>query len=227
DAGAGPGGLIHTMATPHGPVETAAQAFVRSPRVDAFFTALDLKLCLPLPTSRRRYIFRDGRARRWPLTPLETASTIARFAAASMTRRTAARDGETVDAWGRRVLGVAATERLVGPALHGIYASPAEELSARAIGASRPKGRRQSVAPAGGMGQFMERLHAALLKRGVTFRFNAAMVAETIHPARRTVVATGATAAATLLAPHAPAFAASAARVRVAPVSTVTAFFEP
>jgi oxygen-dependent protoporphyrinogen oxidase len=227
DALARPGGLIQTIVTPHGPVETAANSFVRSQRMDDLFKAIDLTPCLPLPTSRLRYIFRDGRARRWPLTVGETASTAARFAGAWIARRVVATEGETVDAWGHRVLGSAATDWLVGPALHGIYASPPEALSARAIAASRPTGRREFVAPPEGMGQFVDRLHAMLVTRGVRFRFDTALTLDAIDQARPTVVATSATSAARLLARHAPAFAAAASRVRIAPASPVTAFFEP
>ena len=227
DAAERPGGLIQTIATPHGPVETGASAFVRSARVDAIFAALDLTPCSPLPSSRRRYIFRDGRARTWPLSPIETASTAVRFAGAWMARRSRANENDTVGTWGRRVLGVAATEWLVGPALHGIYASPPDALSARAIAASRPRGRRQMIAPPEGMGQLIERLHAVLTRRGVTFRFGATMTADDLDPSRHTVVATDAASAARLLARHAPGFSAAAARIRRAPVSPVTAFFEP
>jgi len=221
------GGLIRTLDTPHGPVETAANAFVRSPRVDALFAALDLAPARPLAVSRKRYIFRNGRPRRWPLTTGETAGTAARFAAAWARRRVAAGEGETVAAWGRRVLGAAATEWLVEPALHGIYASPAAELSARAIAASRPKGRREFVAPPDGMGQFTGRLREALAARGVEFELGRTVDAPDLAPGRPTVIATNAPAAARLLATHAPAFAAAAGRVRVAPVSPVTAFFTP
>ena len=227
DAAGRPGGLIHTLSTPHGPVETAANAFIRSPRVDTLFAALELAPSVPLPASRNRFIFRDGRPHKWPLTIGETASTVARAGAAWLTRRMTARDGETVDSWGRRVLGSAATDWLVGPALHGIYASPPEALSARAVAASRPKGRREFIAPPDGMGQFMERMHTVLVRRDVTFTFGMAIMPEHLSSARRTVVATSASAASRLLLPHAPAFARASSRVVVAPASPVTAFFEP
>jgi oxygen-dependent protoporphyrinogen oxidase len=227
DAAPRAGGLIGTVATPHGPVETAANAFVRSARVDAFFKALEITPCTPLPSSRSRYIFRNGRPRKMPLTFGELAGTVVRFASACVTRRLAAGEQETVAEWGRRVLGDAATDWLVGPALHGIYASPPEALSARAIAASRPKGKRVFVAPPEGMGQFIDRLHDALAQRGVQFRFGVAMTADAIDPSRRNVVATNATTAARLLAPHAPEFARAASRITVAPASPVTAFFEP
>jgi len=227
DAAPCAGGLIGTMVTPHGPVETAANAFVRSARVDEFFAALGLTPCTPLPASRKRYIFRNGRPRKMPLTVTELVGTAARFGSAWVTRRVAADEDETVAAWGRRVLGDAATDWLVGPALHGIYASPAELLSARAIAASRPKGKRQFIAPPGGMGEFIDRLQEALARRGVRFRFGATMTPDALQALRPTIVATNATAAARLLAPHAPDFARATGRVRVAPASPVTAFFEP
>src|SRR5690349_14911416 len=67
DRAARPGGLIQTAATPHGIVESAANAFVRDEAVDAWFARLELQPLAPRRDSRRRYIFRDGRPRRWPL----------------------------------------------------------------------------------------------------------------------------------------------------------------
>jgi oxygen-dependent protoporphyrinogen oxidase len=227
DAAARPGGLIRTLTTPHGPVETAANAFVRSPRVDALFRALDLTACTPLPSSRNRYIFRNGRPRRMPLTITEAIGAAARFGSTWVRGRIAAGEQETVDGWGRRVFGTAATDWLIGPALHGIYASPAEALSARAIAASRPKGKRVFIAPPEGMGQFIDRLHDALVRRGVEFQFGTTLAADAIDPSRPTVVATNATGASRLVAPHAPEFARAASRITVAPASPVTAFFEP
>jgi oxygen-dependent protoporphyrinogen oxidase len=100
-------------------------------------------------------------------------------------------------------------------------------LSARAVAGSRPKGKREFIAPPDGMGQFIERLHAALVRRDVSFRFCLTMSPDALEAGRPTVVATSANAAAKLLALHAPAFAAAAARVVVAPMSPVTAFFTP
>ena len=227
DAGDRPGGLIQTIATPNGPVETAANAFIRSARVDALFAALDLTPCVPLPASRHRYIFRDGRPHKWPLTMGETVLSALKFGGNWVGRRVSAGEQETVDAWGRRVLGSAATDWLVAPALNGIYASPPDRLSARAVAGSRPKGKREFIAPPDGMGQFIERLHAALVRRDVSFRFCLTMSPDALEAGRPTVVATSANAAAKLLALHAPAFAAAAARVVVAPMSPVTAFFTP
>src|SRR5262249_26663051 len=97
----------------------------------------------------------------------------------------------------------------------------------RAVAASRAKGPREFMAPPEGMGQFMTKLHDALVRRGVAFRFGVTLDAAALESSRPTVIATNASAAARLLTPHAPVFAHAASRVVVAPISPVTAFFEP
>jgi oxygen-dependent protoporphyrinogen oxidase len=219
------GGLIQTLHTEHGLVETGANAFVWDSTVAAWFQRLDLIPEFPLASSKRRYIFRSGRARRWPLTVAESTALATRLSAAFVTRATSARDQETMDAWGRRVLGEGATRWLLEPALQGIYASPPAMLSARAIFDGRRRGSRTLVAPPGGMGQFTTRLYERLCDRGVRFHFGTR--ASTIAVGVPTVVSTSAPTAARLLAPHAPDLAAAIARVRLAALATVTMFFEP
>jgi oxygen-dependent protoporphyrinogen oxidase len=220
-----PGGLIRTLHTEHGLVETGANAFVWDPTVAAWFQRLDLIPQFPLASSKRRYIFRSGRARRWPLTVAESFGLAARLSAAFVTRATSAGDQETMDAWGRRVIGDGATRWLLEPALQGVYASPPAVLSARAIFDGRRRGSRTLVAPPGGMGQFTTRLYERLRDRGVRFHFSTH--ASTIEAGVPTVVSTSAPMAARLLAPHAPEPAAAIARVRLAALTTVTMFFEP
>lgn len=220
-----PGGLIHTASTAHGLVETAANAFVLDDTVAAWFQRLDLAPVSPAALSKRRYIFRDGRARRWPLSLAESAAMAGRLGARFITRSTGARDGETMAAWGHRVVGRAATRWLIEPAMNGIYASPPEALSAAAIFGGRRRGSRRMVTPAGGMGQFTTRLHEQLTSRGVRFEWGRDITA--IDDGTPTVVCTGASDAARLLAPHAPSLGRAIAAVRVLPLTTVTMFFEP
>ena len=75
------------------------------------------------------------------------------------------------------------------------------------------------------MGQFIERLHDRLVERGVSFTFGEAVTA--IDPRVPTVIATGAPAAARLIAPLAPELGAALARVEMLPLATVTAFYPP
>src|SRR6187455_899887 len=159
DRSPGPGGLINTIQTAYGPVETAANAFVWDDVVSSWFRRLDLAPVFPELTSKRRYIFRHGRPRRWPLGAAASIGMAGRLAAAALTRSTTAREDETIAAWGDRVLGASAREWLLEPAMQGIYAASTRDLSARAIFDGRKRGPRRLAAPAEGMGQFISRLH--------------------------------------------------------------------
>jgi protoporphyrinogen/coproporphyrinogen III oxidase len=225
DRAARPGGLIHTLQTPHGPVETAANAFVWDAVVEEWFARLHIEPEFPLESSRRRYIFRNGRARRWPLGITESLAMGRRLSAAAVTRSVAARDDETIAAWADRVLGRAAREWLVEPAMQGIYASPASALSARAIFDGRKRGSRRLAAPQGGMGAFTARLCQRLADSGTTFEWGRSV--DEVDIDQPTVIATDAHAASRLIAPHAPRLSARLQRIRTAPLTTATMFFEP
>jgi oxygen-dependent protoporphyrinogen oxidase len=224
DAGSRPGGLIGTTRTAQGLVESAARGFIWSERVGALFAAVGLDPCFAEETSKRRYVFRDGRARRWPLTVPESVGAAARFGGAWVARATKPRADESVEAWGHRVLGQSMTRWLLAPALQGIYATPPGMLSAAAIfGGARKRGK--LAAPAAGMGALMERLHERLIDRGVTFEFGQAV--DRIDPAVPTAICTNAPAAARLLGGHAPRLSAAIGAIRSVSILPVTAFFEP
>ncbi|MEO8071073.1 MAG: FAD-dependent oxidoreductase [Acidobacteriota bacterium] len=248
-----PGGLIGTRHTPHGLVERAANAFIWNDTSARWFHELGIDPLFPTPRSRRRLIFRNGRTRRWPLGPVETSIGAARLAAAWISGSLRPREPESVAAWVDRVAGRAATRWLAGPALQGIYATPPERLAAAAIfGAIRRSGggrrsfpqneggagqrstwRAKSsstrggrlAAPAGGMGEFIERLHGRLVARGVTFDFGRPATA--LDPSVPTALCTDAVSAASLLAPHAPALANAIASLSMTSLVTSTAFFAP
>ena len=218
------GGLIETRHMPEGLVEASARAFLWTDRVAALFAAAGVRPLFADDRSKRRFIFRGGRPRRWPLGPMETLSLLGHGAAAVMTRGTRARREESVAVWGHRVLGPAGTTWLLGPGLQGIYASPIEALSARAIfGGGRVRGK--LATPPHGMGELFDGLLTALSARGVTVRFNARV--DALQPGIPTVVATPAPAAAQLLAPHAPGLAAALSKVSMTNLLSVTAFYAP
>jgi oxygen-dependent protoporphyrinogen oxidase len=225
DAADRPGGLIATHRTPHGLVETAANAFLWTETTAAWFARLGLTPVFPRRAARRRYIWRAGRARRWPLGPVETSDMLARLAVGWARRRLAPRDRETMHDWGRRAVGPAATRWLIAPIFSGIYAADPAALSAEAVLGRRRGGRRMFAAPRGGMGEFVDRLHAALERRGVRFTFGRQV--DALEPAVPTIVCTGAPAAAGLLRPHAPELAEAVAAVRTTALVSVTAFYDP
>lgn len=225
EAGESAGGFIQTVRLPEGPVEIGANAFVWTPAVARLFAALDIEPLFARDASRRRYVFRYGRARRWPLTPVETLGTLARAGWSYTRRATRALPDESVDDWGRRVLGDAATEWLIAPALQGVYGAALTELSAATLGRARRGGRIRLAAPRYGMGALIDALKQRLDDRGVTFRFGQHVSG--LEPGAPVVVCANATAAAPLLMPHHPQLAQAAARIRSAPLVTATAFFEP
>jgi len=224
DAAAESGGLIATRLTPYGLVETAANAFRWTPTARAWFARLGIAPCFPRRAARRRYIWRDGRPRRWPLGPGESAGLAARLGLTWTRRAFEPREGERMDAWGARVAGGPATRWLIGPALQGIFAAAPAELSAAAVLGYRSGGRRTMATPADGMGEFIGRLHDALERRGVRFLLGRRV--ETLDPDVPTVVCTGARGAGPLVAPHAPELAAAIDDVRVRSLLSVTAFFD-
>jgi len=225
DEADGPGGLIQTRRSHYGLVETAANAFVWTETVAQWFNRLQLTPVFGREESKRRYIFRDGRPRRWPLSLTQSAGMAGRLALTAATRGFSARPGETIQAWGDRVIGANARAWLLEPAMQGIYAAPSSMLSAEAIFAGRRRGPRRMAAPSDGMGEFTTALHRVLAVRGVRFEFNQRV--DAVDPAVPTAICTGAVAAARLLAPHAPETARRVAAVRVSPLLTVTMFFAP
>jgi len=225
DAAPVPGGFLQTIELPQGPVETGANGFVWTPAVERLFAALSIEPIFARRVSRRRCIFRDGRARRWPLTARETAVTAGRFGGAWLRGRVQPGPGESAAAWGDRVLGQAATAWLLAPALQGIYGAPAADLSAGAIDIARKRQRVRLAAPRHGMGAVIAALRRELAARDVTITCDRPVAA--LDPGVPTLVCTGAAAAAPLVAPHHPPLARAAARIRSAPLVTATAFFEP
>ena len=225
DAAGTAGGFIQTVALPEGPAETGANAFVWTPAVARLFAALAIEPLFARDASRRRYIFRDGRARRWPLTPAETAATAARLGWTYARRAMGARGNESVDGWGRRVLGDAATDWMLAPALQGVYGASLTDLSAATLGRARRSGRIRLAAPRDGMGALVHAMRRRLEDRGVTFRFGEAVT--TIDTRAPVMVCTSAASAAPLLMPHHAPLALAASRIRSAPLVTATAFFEP
>src|SRR5690606_21547846 len=101
--------------------------------------------------------------------------------------------GETVAAWGNRVVGQGACQWLLEPAMMGIYAAPAADLSAEAV-FGRRRGRARMAAPRAGMGAFVERLARRLVERGATLEYRRRL--DGIEPGVPTAVCTNAAEAA-------------------------------
>jgi oxygen-dependent protoporphyrinogen oxidase len=225
------GGLIHTIRTEHGLVETAANGLLNSARAEAMCTDIGVPLLATRPEARKRYIFR-GRPRQVPINPLE-AVRVASGVAFNATRLRP-RPFESIADWGRRVLGKGATENLLVPALGGIYAGDPNQLSASLIFGRtnlpnhlqtyRPqKARlRGTVAPPNGMQQLIDGLVDSLRNHKVEFLFNAEPAALQGEP---TIVCLSAKAASNYLSNFAPQLAEQLSRIEMLSLLTTTSFF--
>jgi oxygen-independent coproporphyrinogen-3 oxidase len=231
EASTDPGGLIATVPTAHGLVERAADGLAWNDTTARLFQALDLTPVFASALASRRYIFRDGRPRRWPLRASETTRMVLRAATARMAGRARPAADESMWDFARRVFGPAAARWLVAPALQGVYGTTPHHLSAAAVLgqdsrslASRYRGA-NLASPSGGMGELIARLVDRLRRRGVVVTLGRAITA--LDASVPTVVATDARSAALLVRPHAPALGARIAQVPMTSVVTATAFFAP
>lgn len=220
------GGLISTLQTPHGPVETAAMGLKNTARVDAMCRDLGLPMLRSaLSSSRARYIFR-GRPRRWPLNPGESLSLAVRFAVATARGARRPQPGESINEWGARVLGRPATEWLVGPPLQSMYAGDPGRLSASLLLGARASAVRTAprgvVAPALGMQQLVDALEARLRARGVQISLT---TTATLNGSRPAVICTSARDAAECLREAAPDASRALSTIEMLPLVRITAFY--
>ena len=171
------GGMLNTLHGKYGIAETAANAILADAEIEKLIEELGVPLAGRRPQRKNRYIFWD-RPRRWPLSALTTVkliSTIGQIKLGGGDLRP--QPLESVHDWTRRVLNAEFEERLLSPALQGIYAGDPKLLSASlCLGAlfeqKSAKGKlRGSIAPAGGMDALMQALRKRLQEMGVAIQF--------------------------------------------------------
>ena len=226
------GGLIQTIRTEHGLVETAANGILNSARLEAMSADIGVPLLHTKRDARKRFIFR-GRPRQLPLNPFEALRIPVGFAANAMRLRP--RPFETISEWGRRVVGRGATDYLLVPVLGGIYAGDSERLSASLIfgraelpahlqsyrpGKAKVRG---TVAPPNGMQQLIDGLHDYLQNNGVEISLESESSPDSAEPI---VVCLSANSAAQYLANVAPDLAAELGSIEMLSLLTVTCFFD-
>ena len=227
------GGLIQTIQTANGLVETAANGIRNSARLEALCADIGVPLKATQRQARARFIFR-GRPRRLPLSAAEVMKLGFRFAASANSLRP--RPFETIVDWGRRVIGAGATDYFLAPALGGIYAGDPERLSASLVFGQavlpahlqttrpmRPK-LHGTVAPPRGMQQLIDGLCEYLEHAGVEFLFNHDAKIGTSEPA---IICTSALGAAEGLADAAPQLSHSLREIEMMPVVSATCQYEP
>lgn len=241
------GGLIQTEHTPYGIAERAAHSLLATPEVFDFCAELGVELAEVRKDSRARYIVRDGRLRKFPLTATEAAGALRR---AAFARGENHLDEQDLEVWGRRHLGAGAVDYLLTPMVRGIYGvEPAElgltaafpELAVepgrtllgtllgrafrgkpKAAGA-RPRPSKRMVAPRYGMGDVTARLERVLEER-LGARFHRGVRLDELPDAPNVLLATPAYVTARLVGREAPELARALAEVRYTPIVSTTAF---
>lgn len=123
------GGLIRTIKTPLGLVESAAHSILASNPVEKLFLELGVPLTPLKKEGRARFILRNGTPRRFPLSLPETlcASLLAASARADLRH-----ESVTLEDWSNQVLGTAFTQRALSAFLLGIYGALPSEICVRA-----------------------------------------------------------------------------------------------
>lgn len=224
-----PGGLIGTLHTPNGLVETAANAFLADQAMEDLLNDLNVPVAEIKPERKNRYIYWTG-PKRWPLGALTTAKLTwvmgrARFGKDAVFPKA----GESVYDWALRTVNTEFEERLLSPALQGVFAGDSKRLSATLtlgslLGERAPKGKlRGSIAPREGMGALLEALAMRIQDLGGKIHYGQEM------PWRSDelkVIATSAWSAAEILKPHLPSLSETLRHCESLALVTTTLFFE-
>lgn len=229
------GGLINTLHTDDGPVETAANGLLNSAELESLCLDIAVELIATKPESRKRFIYRNGRALKWPLKITETLCLgwfIARYLICK--KSVSPQKNESVSDWGARVLGATASKYSIETAVLGIYGTEAKELSAtlvlkRLFSKSEPRAKlefgRGTVAPKNGMGELIAKLTEYLVKNGVRINYDIEITSPSQLPVCDfLVVATSVEQAADILASCDDPRAELLKTISMVPITSTTVF---
>jgi oxygen-dependent protoporphyrinogen oxidase len=236
------GGLIQTQNTEHGIAESAAHSLIATGPVCELCRDLGVELVEPRKEAKAKYIVRDGKLRRFPLTIGEAFATLGHAALA----RSASPEPQRLDVWARRHLGDAALEYLLTPFVRGIYGvQPAElgvptafpflELPAgktllgamlgRRRNSPAKKDKKHRAAPRLGMGDLVGRLEQRLEQR-LGSRFRKGEQVDQLPEAANVIIATPAHAAAKIIRSASATLADKLTGVRYTPIVSITVFVD-
>ncbi|MGZ3768156.1 MAG: protoporphyrinogen/coproporphyrinogen oxidase [Bdellovibrio sp.] len=225
------GGLLGTDKTNFGIAEKAANALICTERSMSLFSELQLTPSIPLDSARKRFLFRE-KPKTWPLRLSETIQMILKVIPRFLKGRKSfvPQDGETLEQWGFRNIGSAATKYILGPAMQGVYGNEITGLSATLIlGPLFSKKKRNGkyrglLTGPGGMQDLVDKLHSKLLAEGVSIHLNSNINPQEIKTP--IVVATSARSASWLLDKVHPEMAIELKKIKMSSLMSVTLFFE-
>lgn len=244
------GGLIQTTRTDCGIAESAAHSLIATEAVREMCRDLGVELIERHKEARAKYVVRDGRMRRFPLTLSEAVSTLGHAAFARSTSD-APPDTPTdatpdLESWALRHLGKAALDYLLTPFVRGIYGVQPAELGVSTafpflklpagktlLGAALARHRNKSskkqtkhrAAPRFGMGDLVEHLERRLEQR-LSSRFRKGEKIDHLPDAPNVIIATPAYAAANLVEAASQPLGEQLRSVRYTPIVSVTTFVD-
>jgi oxygen-dependent protoporphyrinogen oxidase len=238
------GGLLRTVHSKFGIAEAAANSLLASPAVKDFGSELGVELVEVRKESRSRFILRDGKLRKFPLTITEALTVLGHAAFTPSQNHEQELD---LAEWGRRHLGNAGVEYLLTPFVRGIYGvqpaevgvvaafpklliPPGRSLLANVLRKSfkrsgSKKEHAAMVAPIHGMGDLVAKLEQHLEHR-LGDRFMRGVKITELPEAENILLATPAHQAAQLLATDCPRLADALREVKYTPLVSVTAFVD-
>ncbi len=198
------GGLISTIQTEYGPVETAAHSIRSSPEILRLFE--ELKIPYVRAKTSKKYIFRNGRLKG---NPFKIGELFATACFAYFKKSTG--EALTLADWARSHLGPASIDNMFVPLSNGIYAASPEELDQqlafprftvpkgqtlfeRIIKGKKDKEKSFVMAPANGMQDMIDKL-AAFIQSHPQGTINYNQTVTTLADTQNIIVATPAHAA--------------------------------
>lgn len=178
------GGLIQTIDSEHGMYESGPHSMRMNRMVESLFQELGVPVTPLKSDGAARFIVRDGRLRKLPLSLAELFKTVKKLWRARATLKSVS-ELTTLEEVGLAALGQAFTERVMSAATLGIYGATPGELSAELAKpffdpaqakAKKAKGPTRMMAPANGMESLIEGLELALkAEPHVTLHLNASV----------------------------------------------------
>lgn len=238
------GGLLRTDRFPEGIAEHAAHSLLASEPVDRLFKELQIPLLEVGRGSKARYIFNDGKRKRFPLRPFDVLQLLKK---ALFTR--AGETPGTLAEWADAHVGTAALERLIAPFALGIFGARPDELllqdafpklvlprgrtlageflrrKIQALGSKETPARPRLVVPRGGMGSVIDALEKTLRSHPLV-EIHTGSEIKSLPESGNLVVATDARSAARLLGASQPELSSLLAAAPHSPLLSVTVFVE-
>lgn len=194
-----PGGFITSEIENEIIFENAAPSLLNHHELENFIAGFGFKISPALKSAQKRFIF-SKKLQRWPLGFYESLQLFVNFIRLWFKRnQTSHLQNLSVEKWSELHLGIPFTEKMLRPALFGIYASDISDLSAELVikrfFEKKNRNRavvRGSVIPQGGLANFLQHIRNDLQKRNVHFKKQQITTADlsAIEPGTRVVFAT-------------------------------------